>query len=152
MDDWILVPNHVRSKADEPIAAEIRANPGVDRTPLETVTGRLAYCDLRGLEQIIVSKALWPSFTDVFGTKESLNSRFRQLAPLRNAKAHLREVDEVVRSDAEAAVIWFNAALARVETEHQEPVDLPIEEEVDNAIEAVPIENLGTERQAAEAD
>ncbi len=143
--DWALIPDHERVRADDRITAEIRSNPGADRTPLKTVIGRLAYCDLRGLEQIIVSKPLWPKFIDIFGTKESLNNRFRQLARLRNANAHLREVDDVVRSDAEAAVIWFNAALSRVEKEQKEPVDLPLEEEEGREVEAVSISDLGTE-------
>ena len=71
--DWNLIPDHERVKADDRIAGEFRSNPGLDRTPLTMVTGRLAYCDLRGLEQIIVSKPLWPAFADVFGAKESLN-------------------------------------------------------------------------------
>ena len=133
---------HERVKADDCIAGEIRANPGVDRTPLATVIGRLAYCDLRGLEQIIVSKPLWPRFTVVFGAKESLNNRFRQLASLRNANAHLREVDDLVRSDAEAAVIWFNAVLARLDKEQQGPVDLPLEDNAARDSDAVSIDNL----------
>lgn len=130
-DDWALIPEHVRVKADERIDAEVRANPGVRRDSLKTVTGRLAYCDLRGLEQIIVSKQMWPLFTDVFHTKERLSVRFDQLATLRNADAHLRDIDEIARSDAEAAVLWFSAALARVENEKQGPVELPFEENDD---------------------
>lgn len=148
-DRWTIVPDHIRMRADERISGEIRENPGIDRVPLETVTGRLAYCDLRGLEQIIVSKSLWPKFSEVFGTKETLNSRFRQLAPLRNANAHLRDVDDLVRSDAEAAVIWFNGALSRVENvDKAEPVDLPLDEEPENEIEAVSIDELKTDGQA----
>jgi len=142
--DWTRIPDYERVKADNRIDTEIRLNPGVDRTPLTTVTGRLSYCDLRGLEQIIVSKPLWPTFIDIFGTKESLKNRFQQLAPLRNANAHLREVDDVIRSDAEAAVFWFNAALSRVEKEQKEPVDLPLEEEEDRDFEAVPVNDPGT--------
>lgn len=149
-DDWTTIPDHVRVRADERITTEIRENPGVDRVPLETVTGRLAYCDLRGLEQTIVSKTLWPKFADVFGTKEMLNGRFRQLSPLRNANAHLRDVDDLVRSDAEAAVIWFSGALSRVEgVAETDPVDLPMEDEPDSKIEAVSIDELETDGRAS---
>jgi hypothetical protein len=148
--DWSRIPDYIRIAADERIAARIRENPGVDREPLGTVAGRLAYCDLRGLEQIIVSKPLWPRFTDVFGTKEALSNRFRQLAPLRNANAHLRDVDEVVRSDAEAAVIWFNAALSRVEKlEDEEPTELPLGEDEAGQVEAVSIDVLEADQRAS---
>lgn len=141
--NWTAVPDHIRPKADDRINAVIRENPGVDRASFESVAGRLAYCDLRELEQIIVSKSLWPTFADVFGTKETVTTRFRQLAPLRNANAHLRDVDEVVRSDAEAGVIWFKSALSRVESAYEaEPVDLPAEEEPDREIGAVSVEDL----------
>jgi hypothetical protein len=139
-DNWSAVPEHVRSRADERINSAIRDNPGIDRGTFGTVTGRLAYADLRELEQVIVSKALWPSFVETFASKDSVANRFRQLAPLRNANAHLRDVDELIRSDAEAAIIWFNGALARSEHDQQaEPIDLPAAEEPERAIEAVSV-------------
>ncbi|MGI8484092.1 MAG: GmrSD restriction endonuclease domain-containing protein [Thermomicrobiales bacterium] len=140
-DDWSIVPDHIRVKADDRINAVIRENPGVDRSSFESVIGHLAYCDLREMEQIIVSKSLWPTFADVFGTKETVSIRFRQLAPLRNANAHLRDVDELVRSDAEAAAIWFKGAMARAESMNDaESVNLPMEEIPDSDFEAVPVE------------
>lgn len=140
-DDWSTIPDHIRVKTDERIGAALRENPGIDRTFLESTSGRLAYADLRELEQIIVSKALWWSFADIFASKEMLSIRFRQLAPLRNANAHLREIDDLIRSDAEAAVIWFNGTLSRAEHE-EEPVDLPVEEDSEeHDIEAVPVED-----------
>lgn len=142
-DDWSIVPDHIRVKADDRINGVIRENPGVVRTPFESVVGRLAYCDLREMEQIIVSKSLWPTFADVFGTKETVGIRFRQLAPLRNANAHLRDVDELVRSDAEAAVIWFKGALTRAESMNEaESISVPMDESSDKEIDAVPVEGI----------
>jgi|GEM_PF-4849868 len=138
-DEWTAIPDHIRPKADERIKAVIRDNPGVDRTQFESVAGRLAYCDLRELEQIIVSKSHWGTFADVLGTKETVSIRFRQLAPLRNANAHLREVDELVRSDAEAAVIWFKGVLSRAESLNAaEAIDLPLQEMEETEPEAIP--------------
>lgn len=142
-DTWSAVPDYIRSKADERINAAIRDNPGVDRATFQSVTGRLAYADLRDLEQIIVSKPLWPAFAEVFASKESLANRFRQLSPLRNASAHLREVDALIRSDAEAAIIWFNGALSRVEHEQAaESIDLPVDEVPDSEIAEVSLAEL----------
>lgn len=114
-DDWMLIPEPIRVRADERIRQEIRENPGIDQPTLHTMLGRLAYCDLRSLESIITNKLLWPDFEEVFKTKEMLSLRFRQLASLRNANAHLREVDDLIRSDAEAAMIWFRGTLNSAE-------------------------------------
>lgn len=139
-DDWSLIPDHVRVKADDRISAAMRENPVANRAAFEPVSGRLAYADLRELEQVIASKALWQRFADVFASKETLAMRFKQLAPLRNANAHLREIDDLIRSDAEAAVIWFNGTLARVEQE-SERVDLPVDEDnEEHAIEEVELQ------------
>lgn len=139
-DDWSVIPDHIRAKADDRINAVVRENPVVDRTQFNSASGRLAYCDLRELEQIIVSKSHWTMFADAFGTKEMVNIRFRQLAPLRNANAHLREVDELVRSDAATAVIWFKGALSRAGSLNEsEPMDLPMQETAEKEIHAVPI-------------
>jgi len=144
--EWSAIPDHVRVKADERINSAIRDYPGVNRTIFETVTGRLGYADLRELENIIVSKALWPSFQELFATKESVSNRFNQLAGLRNANAHQRHVDDVIRSDAEAAVIWFRGVLSRAEHEQQpESIDLPIDEIPESDIEAVPVGVSGDE-------
>lgn len=142
-DDWSMIPDHLRLAADDRIARDIRANPGTDRTQWDSASGRLPFCDLRILEQIIIHKTLWPRFADTFGSKGIVATRFGQLAPLRNANAHLRESDELIRSDAESAVIWFTGALSRVEHEDDdEPVDLPLEDEPDSDIEAVSIDEL----------
>lgn len=148
-NNWSAIPDHIRLKADDRIKAAFRENPGVDRTPFDSISGRLTYCDLRELEQIIVSKSQWSTFADVLGTKETVNIRFRQLAPLRNANAHLREVDELTRSDAEAGVIWFKGVLSRAERMNEAPpTDLPMEVDVDADIEPVSVEELGTHEQA----
>jgi hypothetical protein len=40
--------------------------------------------------------------------------RFGQLAELRNAIRHSRDVTAIVRNDGEAAIRWFREALAAV--------------------------------------
>jgi hypothetical protein len=54
---------------------------------------------------------LWPRFEAVFATKEALAKRFDQLAELRNSIRHSRHVTEIVRSDGNAALLWFTAVL-----------------------------------------
>lgn len=113
--DWLRIPDHIRPGAERRIDLIIRDNPGVNQDNLATVEGKLAYCDLRELESIITSKQLWDSFSSIFRNKENLSARFRQLAPFRNAEAHVRDTDELTRIDAEAAVLWFKGAISTVE-------------------------------------
>lgn len=145
--EWNMIPSSIRDRADERIELEIRSNPGTDRSQFDSVQKRLAFCDLRGLEQIIVNASLWPHFADAFGTKENVAYRFRQLATFRNADAHLRAIDDVVRSDAEAAVLWFRNALTRIEstsdlqlTEIPAFEDLSEEESEDSDFQEMPSE------------
>lgn len=121
--DWHLVPDHIRPRIDERIERAMVENPAIRNEGVETLQDRLSYADLRELEGIIVSKATWPLFSEVFGTKEMLANRFRQIAPLRNASAHHREVTDLEKTDAEAAVIWFDSALTSVLREHDSEVE-----------------------------
>jgi len=107
------LPEHVRVKAQDRIATAIKKNPARADGRYETLEGYLEYCDLRELQDIITSKALWEAFEPLFGTKEALNARFAQLAELRNTLAHTRTMDEVTRKDGEAALLWFKQQLAR---------------------------------------
>lgn len=113
--DWTRVPESIRTKAEGRIENEIRANPGTDPFRFDSMKSHLDYVDLRELEQIMVSKRNWHKFVEIFSTKEMLQNRFGQLAPLRNAQAHHREFSDLIRSDAEAAIIWFRGALAKAE-------------------------------------
>ena len=78
----------------------------------DSLSGKLEYCDLRELQDVLTSKTLWPRFAERFGSKEMLNVRFAQLAELRNRLRHSRTVDDVTRKDGEAALLWFRQVLA----------------------------------------
>lgn len=139
-DDWSLVPDHVRIKIDDRINRAATENPALRTEGVETVVDKLSYADLRELEGLITGKQTWAYFSDVFGSKEMLANRFRQIAPLRNASAHHREITDLEKTDAEAAVIWFDSALTSVLREQDNEVDLleedAAEEEVDVLVQA----------------
>jgi hypothetical protein len=107
------IPPHVMQKADERIQRQIRQNPALDADHYRTIAGKLEYCDLRDLQDIITSKSTWPMFATAFANKESLNTKFTQLADLRNGIRHSRTVDDVTRMEGEAAITWFGQILAR---------------------------------------
>ena len=48
--------------------------------------------------------------------KETLNTKFGQLADLRNSIRHSRSVDDVTRMEGKAAVLWFYGVLKIEET------------------------------------
>jgi hypothetical protein len=105
------LPSHVSAKITERITAARRRNPGMGNGQYESLSGKLEYCDLRELQDVLTSKVLWAHFEERFGSKEMLNVRFAQLAELRNRLRHSRTVDDVTRKDGEAAPLWFRQVL-----------------------------------------
>jgi hypothetical protein len=107
------LPERVLQSVRDRIDSASRKQPGLARQSWDLAT-RLQYFDLRELEQTIVAKPLWPKFSDLFTSKESLAMRFGQLAlaELRNAIRHSREVTSIMRNDGEAAIGWFTQAMA----------------------------------------
>jgi hypothetical protein len=106
------LPSHVSAKIAERIAGARRRNPGMRNGHYESLSGKLEYCDLRELQDVLTSKVLWARFEGRFGSKEMLHVRFAQLAELRNRLRHSRMVDAVTRKDGEAALLWFRQVLA----------------------------------------
>lgn len=111
-DNPTLVPANVSDKIDERLQRALKRNAAMDADHYSTLEGQLEYFDLRELQDTIANKTLWPRFESRFGTKEVLNSRFGQFAELRNAIRHSRSVDEIVRKDGEASLLWFQQVLA----------------------------------------
>ena len=110
--DASKVPSHVQQKVSERLQAATRKNPALSSDHYRSLAGQLEYFDLRELQDTITNRALWPEFESRFGTKEALAARFGQLAELRNAIRHSRAVDEITRTDGEAALLWFRQVLA----------------------------------------
>lgn len=98
-------------KVRERIRSAARKNPGFDHDHYASLPGMLEYCDLRELQDLIVSKPEWPSFEPRFLTKQMVETRFNQLGELRNGIRHSRTVSELTRKDGEAALLWFEQAL-----------------------------------------
>jgi len=105
-----LLPGHVSQKIAERLSAKQRSNPGL-RSAATRLLESLEYCDLRELQDVITSRALWDRFAHRFNSKENLAMRFAQLAELRNSIRHGRSVDDVTRKDGEVALLWFRGVL-----------------------------------------
>jgi uncharacterized protein with ParB-like and HNH nuclease domain len=112
--DLELLPQHLVLGAKERIDAELRKDITKSRSDFEGLDTVLQYFDLRDLEKVVTSKALYDRFKDVIGPKEVFQRRFGQMAELRNAIRHSRSIDEVVKKEGEAAIVWFKSLLKQV--------------------------------------
>ena len=110
-DDPAKVPSHIIQQVNDRIGRALKKNPAMDAESYEELTGKLQYFDLREIENVIVSKAVWEKFQELFQNKEPLIAKFGQLAELRNGIRHSRAVDEITRKEGEAAILWFNKIL-----------------------------------------
>lgn len=105
--DAAQLPPNIGQRIHERIQVAIKKNAALDIDHYSNLAGKLEYADLRDLEAIIASKALWVRFEDRFVTKEILCKRFGQLAELRNGIRHSRSVNEITSKEGEAAILWF---------------------------------------------
>ncbi len=110
--DASQLPQHVIQKVEERVQAAAKKNAAISPEQFKTLSRRLEYCDLRELQDTILSKAFWPRFEPRFANKEALAGKFGQLAELRNGIRHSRSVDEITRKEGEAAILWFEQVLA----------------------------------------
>ena len=122
--DPARLPPHVNQKAEERIQAAAKKNAAIDPEQYKQMPRRLEYCDLRELQDTILSKAIWSEFEKCFANKETLMAKFGQLVELRNSIRHSRTVDEVTRKEGEAAILWFGQVLKKGPTAMpEEPYD-----------------------------
>lgn len=112
-DDISLIPYHIKQKADERIQRAAQKNPAFDLEKYQTFSGVLEFFDLRELQEVIISKSLWPEFETLFLNKETLVQKFNQLAELRNGIRHSRSIDEIIKKEGEAAILWFTMLLEK---------------------------------------
>ena len=122
-DDPAELPEHVRSRVADRVQRALRKNAALDAANYDALSGQLEFFDFRELENTITNKTLWPRFADAFGRKEAVVAKFDQVAELRNAIRHSRTVDEVVRKEGEAAILWFDRLLAPAIKDGQEIPD-----------------------------
>ena len=109
--DTQALPQHVTVKAKERVAREVKRDATKDSSDFDQMAKLLEFFDLRELESTIVSKSCWPQFEPKFRNKQTFQQRFSQLAELRNALAHNRELDGVTQKEGEAALDWFEELL-----------------------------------------
>jgi hypothetical protein len=115
------LPPHVNQKADERVQSAAKKDAAFDADRYRVLPEKLEFCDLRELEDTVLSKALWPHFQARFTNKETLGAKFGQMAELRNSIRHSRAVDEITRKEGEAGILWFERVLAKVASNRNGP-------------------------------
>lgn len=110
-NDWSSVPQHVQQKTSGRIQSAAKRNAAFDTEHYQTTAGQLEYADMRELQDVITSKILWPKFEITFAQKEALNTKFGQLAGLRNSIRHSRAADEITTMEGGAAIKWFKKVM-----------------------------------------
>lgn len=111
--NWELVPQRVRDNVEERIQRAIKKNSAaLNADNYEILSGKLEFFDLRELQDCIVLKGLWPRFESYFANKNTLLTKFDQLAELRNGIRHSRTVNDITLKEGEAAALWFEKVLA----------------------------------------
>lgn len=105
------LPDRIAVKARERLEAAARKGPTRQTDGPPSLLEQLQYLDLRDLQELLTAKATWKRFEPIFRNKDMLNMRFMQLAELRNAIRHSREVTGVMIKDGEAALLWFEKVL-----------------------------------------
>ena len=58
--DTSQLPPHVLQKIDERVQRALKKNAALDAEYFQTMQGKLEYCDLRELQDVITAKTLWP--------------------------------------------------------------------------------------------
>ena len=106
-----LVPEKIREKANGRIKNWLGKNPGEDKVQFQPLRRKLDFFDFQEYKDIIVSKANYPVFEEIFGSKGTLEIRFNQIAELRNSIRHSRDITDATIKDGEAAISWFNSII-----------------------------------------
>lgn len=105
------IPPNIYDKFTQKLSRERKRNPSLVNDNIENAAYWMQFSDLQELLQIINSKIHWSEFELMFGTKDKLTTEFNDMANLRNALRHSRDVDTIVRMKGEASILWLKQQL-----------------------------------------
>ncbi|REJ88785.1 MAG: DUF262 domain-containing protein [Planctomycetota bacterium] len=108
------IPHNLLEKTKERLERTAKKDATFNPDDYQALLAMLQFADLRELQQMLQCKALWEKFVDRFKNKNTLTSKFDQLAELRNSIRHSRSVTDIVRKEGEAAILWFQDVLKGV--------------------------------------
>jgi hypothetical protein len=105
------LPSHIVDKITQKLKRERKRNPALIESNFNNATYWLQFLDLQEILQTFTAKNHWLLFESKFGSKEKLNTEFNDMASLRNALRHSRDVDKITRMKGEASILWFEQQL-----------------------------------------
>ncbi len=111
-NDVSRLPENAREKIELRVASAIKKLPGGDDGRYAMLQGALEFADIGELRAVFENKITGTIFAGLFPNKSELTRKFDQLSELRNAIRHSRQVGDVARHEGQAAIHWFNGALA----------------------------------------
>lgn len=101
------LPPNIYDNFSQKVNRERKRNPTLVNDNIEMASYWMQFSDLQELLQIITAKTHWLIFENIFGSKEKLTIEFNDVANLRNALRHSREVDTIVRMKGEVSILWL---------------------------------------------
>ncbi len=101
------VPQKIQNKVVNKIGQHVTAHPYVNPATYASGRKKLDFCDIG--DYIGIIKANWSQFSDVFGNQDIALRHFDDFRRFRNLVAHNNkdELTDVLRKNAEAAIIWL---------------------------------------------
>ena len=107
------LPGDIYEKLNQKINRERKRNPNLVETNIEDAGYWMQFSDLQELQRLSTLKEHWPKFENIFKVNTvKLTSEFNDMANLRNALRHSREVDTITRMKGEASLLWFKQQLS----------------------------------------
>jgi len=106
------LPPHILEKINLKLAREKKRNNSFVDERINDPFFWMQFTDLQELQQIISAKTYWNLFLDKFVAVDKLTTEFNDIANLRNALRHSREVDQITKMKGEASILWMKQQLA----------------------------------------
>jgi DNA sulfur modification protein DndB len=105
---WKLgVPGDLKKVLDEQWKKDRKRNPHLGRCKKPN-RRKFEYLDLGKALSLVVNNQNWDIFEPVFGSKESLTRRIKDVMVLRNPVAHTRKIDDQDVIDGIAGLLWLS--------------------------------------------
>lgn len=102
-----FVPEITKTQAIRKIEQRLKKYPNESMDDYLSFRKKMNFLTLGEFQALICWKKNWPHFEPLFKNSHQLSVRFTQLSTLRNQIAHNNEIDEIMRKDGEAAILWF---------------------------------------------
>lgn len=106
----IIFPD-IKQRVEDKIKNELIKYPYKSKDDFVGGERKVQFCDIMDYDKIIISGDNWLNFQKTFKSKENLEKRFKDLTDFRNVIKHSRDMDELVKKDGEAAIMWFSKIL-----------------------------------------